>query len=89
MPNMQTAPTPAQACYWIIGAKNKRQEPAVAIDIHTESGDLWCQTATFSLSFTGFRAYARVRALDYIKQFGLNAAQLNYDGDSTRCFAEC
>lgn len=83
---------PTEACYWIIGSKNKRQAPAVAIDLRSADGSLVRPTGhdeshTISLGKHGTRIDAPRLARAYAKQFGISS--LHYDPDSTECFADC
>lgn len=91
---MPQAIKPSRACYWLIGARNTRQAPAVAIDLHADDGELanpGGETMTFRLTNDRrhMRRNARAKAKRYAVKHGIAPAAMNYDPDSTACFADC
>ena len=87
--NTPTPHEPIHVCYWIIGAANKNQAPAVALDLHNELGELIGQTQTWRLPKTHFRRAARAKAMAYARKHGISSRYVAYDPDSTECFAQC
>lgn len=74
-------------CYWLVGANNKSQAPAVAFDLHGEDGTIIKSDSHVLRSDCDALREAQLYATGFAQRNG--AQRLSYDQDSTDCFADC
>lgn len=89
-----TAFKPYQAAFWIVGLKNKRQAPAVIIDIHNEEAD-YSDELRQGLPLIRHRSgkpsiymQAKTLAMKYAKSHGIPRTRVYFDPDSTQFYEE-
>lgn len=75
-------------CWWIIGRDNGKRSPAIAIDVHDETGDLlggtW--TKTLVIDAATLRKLAELTVKEFAETAGIT--DVVFDQDSTDTFAK-
>lgn len=87
---MTTKKMERQISYWLVGANNKSQAPAVAWDLQDADGKVLAQC---SHALSGHTRDDCKAALEYVaayaKREGVPLGRIRYDVDSTDFFADC
>jgi hypothetical protein len=77
-----------RACYWLVGMRQKTFPVAVAVDLHTDDGELIGETWAQDLKPGQGNVAAYAIARSYAAKHGVPHSQLSYDKDSTEFFAK-